>query len=78
MLRALTTEVLVHSWDLAVATRGPPELDGDLVEDAFAAATIAGMKRGAGMIGPEVAVGADTSPLDKLVAFYGRSPSWSA
>jgi hypothetical protein len=36
------------------------------------------MKRGAGMIGPEVAVGADTSPLDKLVAFYGRSPSWSA
>jgi len=77
MLGALTTDVLVHTWDLAVATGVPPRLDAELVDDALVEATSTGLNREAAMIGPEVGVAADASAIDKLVAFYGRAPSWS-
>jgi uncharacterized protein (TIGR03086 family) len=78
MLGALTTDVIVHAWDLAVATGTAPELDGALVDEALAATTSAGLNRDAGTVGPEVAIAADATALDKLVAFYGRAPSWPA
>jgi uncharacterized protein (TIGR03086 family) len=78
MLGALTTDVLVHTWDLAVATAVPAELDTELIEDAYARATSVDINRAAASVGPEVAVAGDAPTIDKLIAFYGRAPSWSA
>ncbi len=69
---------VVHTWDLMVAVGGAAALDGRLVEvtrgwweaweDAY---------RGAGVVGPEVPVPATASPQDRLVASFGRDPSWT-
>ena len=76
MLGALTTEVLVHTWDLARAGGAEPRLDHDLCERAFAAATTAVLRRGDGMIGPEVAVEPAADIGTRLAALYGRDPAW--
>ena len=77
MIAALTTDVLVHTWDLARAAGLPADLDEDLAADAYTAARAAGVGRDSGMVGPEVEVDEHASAPDKLVAFYGRDPSWS-
>jgi uncharacterized protein (TIGR03086 family) len=75
MLPALTTDVLVHTWDLARAAGVSAALDQELCERAFRAAVVTGVGRDAGMFGPEVAVAADASTTDKLIAFFGRDPA---
>ena len=67
-------DVLVHGWDLAVATGQDASLDADLMDacrqviepqaDAF---------RGAGALGPEVEVAADASAQARFLALLGRS-----
>ncbi len=67
-------DVLVHGWDLAVATGQDYALDPDLMEactqiiepqlDAF---------RGAGALAPEVAVPADASAQTRFLAMLGRT-----
>ena len=67
-------DVLVHSWDLAVATGQEYTLDPELMEacrqviepqlEAF---------RGAGALGPEVAVPADASAQTRFLALLGRN-----
>jgi len=71
-------ETVVHGWDLA---RGLGI--GIEVDDAIAAATLAGARqwvdesvRVPGMFGPEVVVN-DAGPLEELVAFLGRDPTWT-
>jgi hypothetical protein len=76
MLAALTTDVLVHTWDLARAGGLEPRLDAELCETGYARALAAGLKRGDGMIGPEVVAGPDADAGTRLVAFYGRDPAW--
>jgi hypothetical protein len=78
MLDALTTDVLIHTWDLARATGIPPGLEHELCERAYAAAVARTFTRAEGMIGPEVVIAPDAPVADKLVAFYGRDPAWSA
>lgn len=70
-------ETVVHGWDIAVALGATPMVDDDVV-----AATLGGARqwvddsvRVPGMFGPEVRVEGAT-PLDELVAFLGREPSW--
>lgn len=68
---------LVHCWDLARATGQDTTLDGEMVEFAYGMLVSAGfadMGRQAGFIGPEVAVPADASPQDRLIAYMGRQP----
>jgi uncharacterized protein (TIGR03086 family) len=77
MLAALTTDVLVHTWDLSVSAGISPTLDDDLCERAYAAAVASNFTRAKGMIGPEVVIAPDASVADKLVAFYGRDPAWT-
>ncbi len=77
MLGALTTDVLVHTWDLARAIDADPALDAGLCDSAYAAARGAHFARGEGTIGPEVAVSDDADAVTKLIAFYGRDPSWT-
>jgi uncharacterized protein (TIGR03086 family) len=77
LIGALTTDMLVHTWDLAVATGVDPALDAAACERALAHAYAAGFARG-DMIGPEFSVDATADSATRLVAFYGRDPAWRA
>ena len=69
-------DVLLHTWDLAIATRQPPDLDPDLV-DACTAMFLPDMPehgRAAGIVGPAVDVAADAGPQERLLAAMGRRP----
>jgi uncharacterized protein (TIGR03086 family) len=77
MLAALTTDVLIHTWDLARAAGRPAALDDELCERAYAAAVGSTFRRAEGMIGPEYVIAPDAPIVDKLIAFYGRDPAWT-
>ena len=70
-----TADIAVHGWDLARATGQPSPLGDELVEwgSAFARQMLTPDKR-LTRFGPEVAVAADASATDRLVAFLGRRP----
>ncbi|MDP9336403.1 MAG: TIGR03086 family metal-binding protein [Actinomycetota bacterium] len=76
MIGALTTDVLVHTWDLARAARVPAALDEDLCARGYTAVRAAEFPRDSAMFDPEVAIGEHATVTDKLVAFYGRDPAW--
>jgi uncharacterized protein (TIGR03086 family) len=73
-------EVVVHGWDLAVAT------DQRLVVDETSLAIASGFVEAlsapeqaevrAGIFGPVVPVPEDASPLDRLLGGTGRDPAW--
>jgi uncharacterized protein (TIGR03086 family) len=75
--RFYTTDVFLHTWDLARATGQEAALD-----PARCAALLAGMEpldemlRRSGQYGPRVAVPDDADPESRLVAFIGRDPAW--
>ena len=73
--RLLAFDLLVHSWDLATATGQPLAVPDAVVAevDGFARAALAPELRGPGTFGPEVEPAADASPLERLVAFSGRT-----
>ena len=68
-------DTATHTWDLATATGQPTALPDDVARAALEAsvATITPEIR-PGRFGPEIAVPADASPTDRLVAFLGRTP----
>lgn len=71
-----TSDVFMHTWDLARATGQSVALDEDRC-----AAMLAGMEpmdemlRQSGQYGPKVEVPADASAQDRLMAFIGRDPN---
>jgi uncharacterized protein (TIGR03086 family) len=69
-------DVLIHTWDLAHATHQDERLDPILVQACTAMFVPEMPRRGreAGIIGPEVALGADASEQDRLLAVMGRRP----
>ena len=75
--RFYTTDVLMHTWDLARAGG----LD-DGLDTAECEAVLAGMLpmdevlRSSGHYGPRQPVGDDESPVLRLMAFVGRDPHW--
>jgi uncharacterized protein (TIGR03086 family) len=77
MIAALTTDVLVHTWDLARAMFRDPDLDEQLCDDALAAARSSHLRRAEGMIDAEFACAESAPVTDRLVAFYGRDPAWT-
>ncbi len=70
-------EVVVHGWDLAVATGQPFAVaDGLLpVVEAFVASF--GDERPPGLFGPAVPPPAGATPLERVVALTGRDPRWT-
>jgi uncharacterized protein (TIGR03086 family) len=65
---------LVHTWDLATAIGLSPDLDAELV-DACVAMFLPDMPahgRAAGLVGPEVVVGVDATPTQRLLGAMGR------
>jgi uncharacterized protein (TIGR03083 family) len=77
VLGALTTDVLVHTWDLARATGVDAGPDPAMCAAAFGALRGNDLPRDGGMFAPEVAVDDDADAVTRLVAFYGRDPGWS-
>jgi uncharacterized protein (TIGR03086 family) len=73
-------DLVVHAWDLAVATRQDPALPYDLVAEALDLMLAQEEAvRGSGVFGPEVDVSGGAPALDRLVAFLGRDPErWVA
>jgi uncharacterized protein (TIGR03086 family) len=76
MLPALTTDVLVHTWDVAQAVGDAVALDSQLCAASYAAASSSGLERASGMFAAAVPVANDADDQTKLLAFYGRDPDW--
>jgi uncharacterized protein (TIGR03086 family) len=77
--RFYTTDVFMHTWDLARATGQDESLEREMCETV-----LSGMEpmdellRASGQYGPAVPVPADADPQTRLVGFIGRDPHWSA
>ncbi len=75
----VTPDVFMHGWDLARASGQPLVLDPD-----YSAALLGGMEgieemlRSSGHYGQRVEVTADADVQDRLIAFIGRDPAWTA
>ena len=73
-----TSDVFMHTWDLARATGQDDRLDRD-----FCALLLAGMEpmeeiiRSSGQYGPKVNVAVGADPQTKLLGFIGRDPFWT-
>ncbi|MEU0535892.1 TIGR03086 family metal-binding protein [Amycolatopsis tolypomycina] len=71
-------EFVLHGWDLARASgqafHCAPEAATAVYESAVA---MGDQARAMGVYGPEVAVAADASPLERALGASGRDPEWS-
>ena len=71
----LTTDVLVHTWDLATAVGVEVELEPDLCQIGYARAVENQDRLAASdMFGPPVAVAEDADVQSKLLGIFGRDP----
>lgn len=69
----LFADLLIHGWDLRVATGQDARLDPDLVNAcAVWFAAVADGYRQAGAVGPRLEVPADAGPQERLLAAFGR------
>jgi len=77
--RFYTTDVFLHTWDLARATGQDDRLDAD-----FCAELLAGMEpmdgtlRASGQYGPRVPTPEDADAQTRLLGFIGRDPWWTS
>lgn len=71
---AITLDILVHGWDLAVATGQPADLDGRLAAHVlgFAEQALATPEARNGLMAPPLAVAADAPVTQRLTAYLGR------
>ena len=77
--RFYTTDVFMHTWDLARATGQDDRLDPQLCADLLAGMEpIDELLRSSGQYGARVPVPPDAGPQDQLIGFIGRDPSWAA
>jgi uncharacterized protein (TIGR03086 family) len=78
LLGVLTTDVVIHTWDLSRATGRDVTLDADLCEIGLERAEANREKFvGSDMFGPPVAVSPDASMQERLLGFFGRDPGWT-
>jgi uncharacterized protein (TIGR03086 family) len=73
--RFYTTDVFLHTWDLARATGQDERLDADTCADLLAGMTpIEEVLRSSGQYGPAVPVPEDADAQTRLLGFIGRDP----
>lgn len=72
-------EVIVHGWDLAVATGQPYDVDPELLAavHGWVATFEPPPDAAGGLFGPRVPVPDDAPLLDRTLGLTGRDPSWS-
>jgi uncharacterized protein (TIGR03086 family) len=72
-----TTDVFLHTWDLARATGQDDRLDPDVCADLLAGMEpIEDLLRSSGQYGPRVPVPDDAEVQSRLLGFIGRDPAW--
>jgi uncharacterized protein (TIGR03086 family) len=74
-------EVVVHGWDIAVASGQPYACEPSLLQAAyeFVQSSVAANPQGSpGLFGPPVPVPDSAPLLDRLIGLTGRDPAWSA
>jgi uncharacterized protein (TIGR03086 family) len=71
-------ELVIHGWDLAVATGQPYEPDPAALRTSytFLLAAAEDPTGGGGIFGPVVPVPTDAPLLDRAVGLSGRDPGW--
>jgi uncharacterized protein (TIGR03086 family) len=74
------SEISTHTWDLAVATGQQPAFDQHAVEIALATMRMGlpAEPRDQVPFGPVQPVADDAPAIERLVAWCGRTPAWSA
>jgi uncharacterized protein (TIGR03086 family) len=74
------SEISNHTWDLAVATGQQPAFDQDAIEIALAAMQMGlpAEPRDQVPFGPVQPVADDAPAIERLVAWCGRTPAWTA
>ncbi|WP_430782567.1 TIGR03086 family metal-binding protein [Actinoplanes sp. G11-F43] len=76
--RFYTTDVFMHTWDLARATGQAEDLDAEHCAELHAGMQpMDEMLRASGQYGPAVPVPDDADPQTRLVGFIGRDPNWT-
>ncbi|MCT2592880.1 TIGR03086 family protein [Streptomyces sp. N2-109] len=76
LLGVYTTEFTLHTWDLAKATGQIPSWDQEVLGSLVRKMKLIPAEPRGGRVpfGPVVAVPADASDIDKVVAWHGRQP----
>lgn len=75
--RFYTTDVFMHTWDLARATGQDEHLDLEHCADLHTAMqSMDTMMRASGQFGPAVPVPDDADARTRLIGFIGRDPAW--
>jgi uncharacterized protein (TIGR03086 family) len=69
-------ELVVHAWDLAVATGRPFDPDPAEIDAALAFVGSFEAPRDGSLFGPVVAVPAPDAPIERLLGLTGRDPGW--
>jgi uncharacterized protein (TIGR03086 family) len=78
LIGVLTTDVLVHTWDLGKAVGIEVTLDADLCLIGYERAKANQDRLAASdMFGPPVDVAEDASVQDRLLGLFGRDPGWT-
>ena len=73
--RFYTSDVFMHTWDLARATGQDEQLDPETCADLLAGmAPIEGLMRSSGQYGAPVEVPDDADVQTRLLGFIGRDP----
>jgi uncharacterized protein (TIGR03086 family) len=70
----LISDLTVHSWDLARATDGDTDLDGELVTASLLIGEAIPEDGVPGLYDPPLDVSASASPQQRLLARFGRRP----
>ena len=79
LVGVLTTDVLVHTWDLARAIGVDVTLDPRLCEIGLERAVAnLGKLESSGMFASPVSVAADAPVAERLLGVFGRDPQWVA
>jgi uncharacterized protein (TIGR03086 family) len=77
--RFIGGDLLVHRWDLARALGVDDELpEAEVTRVHEALAPLGDKMRAPGAFGPEIEAPADASAQDRMLAFLGRDPGWTA
>jgi uncharacterized protein (TIGR03086 family) len=75
--RFYTSDVVMHTWDLARATGQDDRLPRDFCEQSLAGMEpIADLLSSSGQFGPRVPVPEDADVQDRLIGLIGRDPAW--
>lgn len=74
-----TSDVFMHTWDLAVATQQDDRLDPATCTELLAGMEpIEELLRSSGQYGPRVEIDDTADVQRRLIAFIGRDPDWTA